>query len=70
MTAPAGTVPLSGQAYVAVGGGVAAVGAGLTVTGYGLRNGESLWQITLNERRLVDHVGARLAGRRHRGDRP
>ena len=45
----AGTVPLSGQAYVAVGGGVAAVGAGLTVTGYGLRDGESLWQITLNE---------------------
>ena len=44
----AGTVPLSGQAYVAVGGGVAAVGAGLTVTGYGLRNGESLWQLTLN----------------------
>lgn len=45
----AGTVPLSGQAYVAVGGGVAAVGAGLTVTGYGLRDGESLWQLTLTE---------------------
>jgi hypothetical protein len=43
-----GTVPLSGQAYVAVGGGVAAVGAGLMVTGYGLRDGESLWQLTLN----------------------
>jgi hypothetical protein len=44
----AGTMPVSGQAYVAVGGGVAAVGTGLTVTGYGLREGESLWQITLN----------------------
>jgi hypothetical protein len=42
-----GTVPVSGQAYVAVGGGVAAVGAGLTVTGYGLRDGRQLWQATL-----------------------
>ena len=45
----AGTVPLSGQAYVAVGGGMAAVGAGLTVTGYAVRNGESLWRLTLDE---------------------
>lgn len=43
-----GTVPLSGQAYVAVGGGVAVVGAGLTVTAYGLGNGRPLWQTTLD----------------------
>jgi len=42
-----GTVPLSGQAYVAAGGGVAAVGDGLTVTAYALRDGHVLWQITL-----------------------
>jgi hypothetical protein len=42
-----GTVPVSGQAYVAVGGSVAAVGAGLTVTGYGLRDGHQLWQVPL-----------------------
>jgi hypothetical protein len=42
-----GTVPVSGQAYVAVGGGMAVVGAGLTVTGYGLRDGHLLWQVTL-----------------------
>jgi PQQ-like domain len=44
-----GTVPASGQAYVAVGGGVAAVGAGLTVSGFGLRDGRLLWQVTLPE---------------------
>jgi hypothetical protein len=44
----AGTVPASGQAYVAVGGGLAAVGDGLTVTGYQLRNGAQLWQATLS----------------------
>lgn len=43
-----GTVPASGQAYVAVGGGVAAVGNGLTVAGYGLRDGQPLWQVTLS----------------------
>jgi putative pyrroloquinoline-quinone binding quinoprotein len=42
-----GTVPVTGQAFVAVGGGVAAVGAGLTVTGFWLRNGQQLWQVTL-----------------------
>src|SRR5215471_3607320 len=42
-----GTVPADGQAYVAVGGGLAAVGAGLTVTSYGLRDGRLLWQVTL-----------------------
>ena len=44
-----GTVPVSGQAYVAVGGGVAAVGNGVTVTGYRLRDGQQLWQVTLGE---------------------
>jgi hypothetical protein len=44
----AGTVPASGQAYVAVGGGIAAVGEGLTVTGYRLSNGAQLWQATLD----------------------
>ena len=44
-----GTVPVSGQAYVAVGGGVAAVGNGVTVTGYRLRDGQQLWQVTLSE---------------------
>jgi hypothetical protein len=43
-----GTVPASGQAYVAVGGGIAAVGDGLTVTGYQLSNGAQLWQATLD----------------------
>jgi hypothetical protein len=46
-----GTVPASGQDYVAVGGGVAdwvaAVGGGLTVTAYDLRDGKLLWQSTL-----------------------
>jgi PQQ-like domain len=42
-----GTVPASGQDYVAVGAGVAAVGGGLTVTGYDLRDGKVRWQVTL-----------------------
>jgi hypothetical protein len=42
-----GTVPLSGQAYVAVGGGMAVVGDGLTLTAYRLRNGTVLWQTRL-----------------------
>jgi PQQ-like domain len=42
-----GTVPASGQAYVAVGGGIAVVGDGLTVTAYWLRDGAQLWQATL-----------------------
>jgi putative pyrroloquinoline-quinone binding quinoprotein len=44
----AGTVPASGQAYVAVGGGVVAVGIGLTVAAYRLSNGALLWQATLD----------------------
>jgi len=44
-----GTVPVSGQAYAAVGGGVAVVGNGVTVTGYRLRDGQQLWQVTLGE---------------------
>jgi PQQ-like domain len=44
---PTGTIPVSGQAYVAVGDGVAAVGLGLTVEAYGLRDGQPLWQLTL-----------------------
>ena len=42
-----GTVPASGQDYVAVGGEVAAIGGGLTVTAYDLRDGKLLWQATL-----------------------
>ena len=42
-----GTVPASGQDYVAVGGGVTAVGGGLTVTCYDLRDGHLRWQATL-----------------------
>jgi hypothetical protein len=45
----AGTVPVSGQAYVAVGGGLAAVGDGLTVTAYRLANGAALWRVPLAE---------------------
>ncbi|HEX6451988.1 MAG TPA: PQQ-binding-like beta-propeller repeat protein [Trebonia sp.] len=44
-----GTVPASGQAYVAVGGGLAAVGAGLTVAAYRLSDGAPLWQLTLDD---------------------
>jgi len=43
-----GTVPASGQAYVAAGGGIAAVGDGLSVTAYRLRDGAQLWQATVN----------------------
>ena len=42
-----GTVPASGLAYVAVGGGVAAVGAGLTVSAYSSATGALQWQDTL-----------------------
>jgi hypothetical protein len=42
-----GTVPASGLAYAAVGGGLAAVGAGLTVTAYSSRTGALEWQDTL-----------------------
>lgn len=43
----AGTVPASGLAYAAVGGGLAAVGAGLTVTAYSSRTGALEWRDTL-----------------------
>jgi hypothetical protein len=42
-----GTVPSSGLAYAAVGGGVAAVGAGLTVSAYSAATGALEWQKTL-----------------------
>jgi len=42
-----GTVPATGQAYLAVGGGVAVLGDGLTVTGFALGDGRRLWQVTL-----------------------
>jgi hypothetical protein len=46
MAAPGmtGTVPSSGLAYAAVGGGVAAVGAGLTVSAYSATAGDLEWQ--------------------------
>jgi hypothetical protein len=43
-----GTVPVGGQAYVAVGDGIAAVGDGLTLTVYRLGNGQRLWQEALS----------------------
>ena len=43
-----GTVPVTGQAYVAVGGGLAVVGGGLEVTGYRLADGKQQWQLTLD----------------------
>jgi hypothetical protein len=42
-----GTVPAAGQAYVAVGGGMAVVGDGLTLTAFSLGNGSQQWQVTL-----------------------
>ena len=42
-----GTVPAAGQAYVAVGGGIAVVGDGLTLTAFSLANGSQQWQVTL-----------------------
>jgi hypothetical protein len=43
-----GTVPATGQAYAAVGGGIAVVGDGLTLTAFALDNGRQLWQTTLS----------------------
>jgi hypothetical protein len=43
----AGTVPAFGQAYVAVGGGIAAIGQGLTLTAFAVSDGRRLWQTTL-----------------------
>jgi hypothetical protein len=42
-----GTVPASGQAYLAVGGGLAVLGDGLTLTAFALGDGSRLWQDTL-----------------------
>lgn len=46
-TGDGGTVPAVGQAYVAVGDGVAVLGAGLGLAGYRLSDGKPLWQVTL-----------------------
>ena len=43
-----GTVPASGQASVAVGGGIAVVGDGLTLTAFDLGDGRQLWQSELD----------------------
>jgi PQQ-like domain len=48
LTGGAGTVPASGQGYVAVGGGIAAVGDGLTLTAFALGDGSQMWQMTLD----------------------
>jgi len=45
--AAAGTVPATGQAYVAVGDGIAVVGNGLTLTAFEAADGTQLWQSTL-----------------------
>ncbi len=42
-----GTVPASGQAFVAAGPQVAAIGYGLTVRGFDVRTGHPLWAATL-----------------------
>jgi PQQ-like domain len=43
----AGTVPTTGQAYVAVGDGIAVLGNGLTLSAFALVNGAPLWRVTL-----------------------
>jgi PQQ-like domain len=43
----AGTVPAFGQAYMAVGGGIAVLGEGLTLTAFAVSDGRQLWQTTL-----------------------
>jgi outer membrane protein assembly factor BamB len=47
VTANGGTEPASGQAYVGVGGGLAALGAGLELTAYTLASGARQWQTAL-----------------------
>jgi hypothetical protein len=42
-----GTVPASGQAYAAVGDGIAAVGVGMTVYAYASGSGKLLWTLPL-----------------------
>ncbi len=43
----AGTVPVTGQAYAAVGDGLAVLGNGLTLSAYALADGAPRWQVTL-----------------------
>jgi outer membrane protein assembly factor BamB len=43
----AGTVPVRGQAYVAVGNGVAVVGLGMGLRAYNARTGQPRWQLDL-----------------------
>jgi hypothetical protein len=43
----AGTVPATGQAYVAAGDGIVAVGHGLTLTAFALSDGAPRWRVTL-----------------------
>jgi hypothetical protein len=43
----AGTVPTTGQAYVAAGDGIAVLGNGLTLSAFALVSGAQLWQVTL-----------------------
>ncbi len=43
----AGTVPVSGQAYAAIGDGMAVVGLGHTIRAYGTRTGKTLWNAGL-----------------------
>jgi hypothetical protein len=47
MPGGAGTVPAFGQAYVAVGGGIAVLGEGLTLTAFAVSDGRQLWERTL-----------------------
>jgi hypothetical protein len=42
-----GTVPVNGQAYVAVGNGVAVVGLGMSLRAYNSRTGKPVWQTDL-----------------------
>jgi hypothetical protein len=43
----AGTEPAYGQAYVAIGGGIAVIGDGLTLAGYATAHGRQGWQVVL-----------------------
>jgi hypothetical protein len=47
-TGDGGTVPAAGQAYVAVGNGVAVLGTGLALAGYTASGGTRLWQVSLS----------------------
>jgi hypothetical protein len=48
LTGSAGTVPATGQAYLAVGDGIAVLGDGLTLTAFALDDGRQLWQKIVN----------------------